>query len=58
VLAKMPFHGRTPQVNDGSGSDGVVRGGVVLQLDGVLVYGHVRVTESHTFVRVVMCTGG
>jgi hypothetical protein len=54
----MTFDGRMPQVNDGSCSAVVVRVGVVLQIYGALVCGCDRVTESHTFVRVLMCTGG
>jgi hypothetical protein len=54
----MIFDGWMPPVNYGSGSAVVVRIGVVLQLDGALVCGHNRVTESHMCVRVAMCTGG
>jgi hypothetical protein len=57
-LKKVMLDGRMPPVNHGSGSAVVVRIGVVLQLDGALVCGHARVTESHTFVWFMMCTGG
>jgi hypothetical protein len=58
ALVKMTFDGRMPQVNDVSGSAVVVRIGVVLQLDDDLVCWRDRVTQSHMFVRVMMCTGG
>jgi hypothetical protein len=50
VLAKMMFDGRMPQVNDGSGSAVIVQIGVVLQLDGALVYRRGRVTNSHMYM--------
>jgi hypothetical protein len=52
------FDNQMPQIEGGSGSVVVVRICVVLQLVGALVCGRGGLTESHTFVGVVMCAGG
>jgi hypothetical protein len=47
-----------PRIEDGSGSVVVVRICVVLELFGALVCGHDGLTESLTFVRVLIRDGG
>jgi hypothetical protein len=47
-----------PQIEDGSGSVVLVRICMVLELVGALVCRHDGLTESHTFIRVVIHAGG
>jgi hypothetical protein len=47
-----------PQIKDGSGIFVIVQMCVVLELVGALVCGHGGLTESPTFVRVMIRAGG